>query len=101
MEGSTRVSRSQLAWRLSKEQHGLIARRQLRELGFSVREVERRIAGGRLLPVTRGVYSVGWAPETRIRRWTAALLACGTDAVLSPAARRRYGGLPRRARKST
>jgi very-short-patch-repair endonuclease len=70
-------------WALVRRQHGVIARRQLLELGLSARRIERRIASGRLHPVWRGVYSVGRPLLDRRGRWMAAVLACGPDAVLS------------------
>ncbi|HXR31328.1 MAG TPA: DUF559 domain-containing protein [Solirubrobacterales bacterium] len=60
-----------------------MARRQLLALGFNAREIEHRVARGRLHLVMRGVYAVGWPRLTRERRWMAAVLACGDGAVLS------------------
>jgi predicted transcriptional regulator of viral defense system len=71
------------AWALAGRQHGIVARRQLLELGFSAEAIEHRIAKGRLHPVRRGVYAVGWPEMTRKRRWMAAVLACGEGAALS------------------
>jgi very-short-patch-repair endonuclease len=70
-------------WALAKRQHGIVARWQLLELGFNRRAIEHRIAKGRLHPVWRGVYVVGRPELTREGRWMAAVLACGTGAVLS------------------
>ena len=75
--------RSQKAWKLTKRQHGVVARRQLLALGFNAREIEHRVGRGRLHPVMRGVYAVGWPQLTQKRRWMAAVLACGDGAVLS------------------
>jgi very-short-patch-repair endonuclease len=65
-------------------QHGVITRLQLIELGFSRRAIQHRLATGRLylLPF-RGVYAVGRPQLTQHGRWMAAVLACGTGAVLS------------------
>jgi very-short-patch-repair endonuclease len=60
-----------------------VARRQLLALGFSPKSIEHRVARGRLHPVMRGVYAVGWPQLTRERRWMAAVLACGDGALLS------------------
>jgi len=75
--------RSKRAWELAGRQHGVVARRQLLALGFNAREIEHRVARGRLHLVMRGVYAVGWPRLTRERRWMAAVLACGEGAVLS------------------
>ncbi|HEX5374856.1 MAG TPA: type IV toxin-antitoxin system AbiEi family antitoxin domain-containing protein [Solirubrobacterales bacterium] len=64
-------------------QHGVVARRQLLEMGLGARQIERRIATGRLHPVWRGVYAVGRPQLSRLGRWMAAALACGPEAVLS------------------
>jgi len=61
----------------------MVARRQLLVLGFNSREIEHRVARGRLHPVMRGVYAVGWPRLTRKRCWMAAVLAGGGGAVLS------------------
>jgi very-short-patch-repair endonuclease len=70
-------------WALAAAQHHLLTRAQLLELGFSERAIQHRIARGRLHPVYRGVYAVGRPPVTREARWLAAVLRCGSDAVLS------------------
>jgi predicted transcriptional regulator of viral defense system len=64
-------------------QHGVIARRQLVELGAGVGAIQHRLATGRLHPVFRGVFAVGHLCLTREGRWTAAVLACGEEAFLS------------------
>lgn len=75
--------RSREAWELAGRQHGIVARRQLLALEFNSREIEHRVGRGRLHVVTRGVYAVGWPRLTRERRWMAAVLACGDEAMLS------------------
>jgi len=75
--------RSRRAWELAGRQHGIVARRQLLALGFSARSIEHRVARGRLHLVMHGVYAVGWPKLTPKRRWMAAVLACGDDAMLS------------------
>jgi very-short-patch-repair endonuclease len=75
--------RSKRAWKLAGQQHGVVARRQLLALGFNAREIEHRVARGRLHPVMRGIYAVGSPRLTRKGRWMAAVLACGEGAVLS------------------
>jgi very-short-patch-repair endonuclease len=75
--------RDAAVWALVRWQHGAIARRQLLELGLNARQIERRIASGRLHPVWRGVYAVGRPQLSRHGRWMAAVLACGPNAALS------------------
>jgi hypothetical protein len=60
-----------------------VTRRDLLALGFSPPAIEHRVARGRLHPVARGVYAVGWPQLTPERRWMAAVLACGEGAALS------------------
>jgi len=74
---------SAAAWNLAKQQHWVITRSQLLELGFSSEAIKHRIDRRRLNPVRRGVYSVGRPALSRYGRWMAAVLACGDGAVLS------------------
>jgi len=83
MAGSKSNEKSARAWALARRQHGVITRRDLLALGFSPKAIEHRLARGRLHPVARGVYSVGWPRLTREGRWMAAVLACGKGAALS------------------
>jgi hypothetical protein len=70
-------------WALAAQQHGVVARAQLLELGFSPQSVKHRVATGRLHPLRRGVYAMGRPQLTRYGRWMAAVLSCGPEAVLS------------------
>jgi very-short-patch-repair endonuclease len=70
-------------WALVRRQHGVVARRQLLDLGLTPRRIERRIASARLHPVWRGIYAVGRPMLGRRGRRMAAVLACGPDAALS------------------
>jgi very-short-patch-repair endonuclease len=70
-------------WRLASRQHGVVARRQLIELGFSKSAIDRRLRVGRLTVVHAGVYLVGHVAKTRLAAEMAAVLACGSGAVLS------------------
>jgi len=83
MSDARDYKRSRRAWELAGRQHGIVARRQLLALGFNPREIEHRVARGRLHLVMRGVYAVGWPHLTQKRRWMAAVLACGDGAILS------------------
>ncbi len=83
MGSSTHHSSSELVWRLASRQHGVIAWRQLVELGLSGQAIQHRIDKGRLHRVERGVYAVGRPNLTRRGRWMAAVLGCGSRAVLS------------------
>ena len=83
MGGQILQSSASELWALAKHQHGVVARWQLLELGFNRRAIEHRIVKGRLHPVWRGVYAVGRPELTLEGRWMAAVLACGTGAVLS------------------
>jgi very-short-patch-repair endonuclease len=83
MSDARDYKRSRRAWELAERQHGIVARRQLLALGFNAREIEHRVARGRLHLVMRGVYAVGWPRLTQERRWMAAVLACGDGAMLS------------------
>lgn len=70
---------------LAGRQHGVVALRQLREMGVSRREVERRLAAGRLHRLHPGVYAVGHKALSVQGHRMAAVLACGCGAVLSHA----------------
>lgn len=69
--------------RIAAAQHGVVARRQLRELGLRDGAVNRLIAAGWLLPLHRGVFAVGHGRLTVRGDWLAAILACGPHALLS------------------
>jgi len=68
---------------LARRQHGVVARRQLLALGMSEQGVQHRLDRGRLHRVERGIYAVGRPALTRRGRWMAAVLGCGSAAVLS------------------
>jgi very-short-patch-repair endonuclease/predicted transcriptional regulator of viral defense system len=78
-------------------QHGVVARRQLIELGMSRRAIEGRLARGSLHRIHQGVFVVGVRRISRIGQWQAAVLACRADSVLSHrAAGELHRFLPRR-----
>jgi very-short-patch-repair endonuclease len=68
---------------LAERQHGVVAAHQLYSLGFSECQVRSRVDAGWLHSVHRSVYAVGHLRITRKGQWMAAVLACGTGAVLS------------------
>jgi very-short-patch-repair endonuclease len=80
-------------WKLVDAQHGVISRAQLLELGYSSDAIAHRIAKGRLHPVQRGIYAVGRPELSRHGRWTASVMSCGPDAVLSHASAAALWGL--------
>jgi very-short-patch-repair endonuclease len=79
----------------ARRQHGVIARKQLADLGLSMAAIDRRVALGRLHVVHHGVYAVGHPVLSRSGRWMAAVLACGPDAALSHASAAALWGLER------
>jgi very-short-patch-repair endonuclease len=72
-------------WALARRQHGVVARRQLLEIGVNAGSIEHRIVKGRLHPIWRGVYVIGRPQLTQFGRWMAAVLSCGPQAALSHA----------------
>jgi Protein of unknown function (DUF559)/Transcriptional regulator, AbiEi antitoxin len=68
---------------LAVRQHGVVARRQLVELGLGRGQIGHRLDAGRLQPVHHGVYAVGHRALSREGRWVAAVLAAGPNSALS------------------
>ncbi len=68
---------------LASTQKGTVGRDQLLALGFTAREIDLRIASGRLIPIFSGVYAVGHSAISREGRWLAATLAVGSTSALS------------------
>lgn len=68
---------------LAGDQHGVVGRRQLLDLGVGRHAIDHRITRGRLHRLHRGVYAVGHRALRREAVWLAAVLAAGPDAVLS------------------
>jgi hypothetical protein len=69
--------------RLAAQQHGVVARRQLRRAGVADDTIDHRLRTRRLHPVHRGVFAVGRPDLSADGRAMAAVLACGDGAVLS------------------
>lgn len=78
-----RAPRLREAAALAAAQHGPVHHQQLLEIGFSGRAVRRLVEEGWLRRVHWAVYAVGQTPLTPHGRWSAAVLAAGSDAVLS------------------
>jgi hypothetical protein len=68
---------------IAMRQRGVVSVAQLRAVGVGRGAIAHRVASGRLHRVHKGVYLVGHAAAAPRARETAALIACGTDAVLS------------------
>ncbi len=68
---------------LAERQHGVVAARQLRELGYSGGWLRRALETGRLYRVYQGVYAVGHRGISRQGHCLAAVLSCGDGALLS------------------
>jgi predicted transcriptional regulator of viral defense system len=70
-------------WELVRRQHGVITRAQLLDLGLATGAIAYRLRSGRLHRVHHGVYAVGRPDLSRAGRWMAAVMSCGSEAVLS------------------
>jgi very-short-patch-repair endonuclease len=68
---------------LAERQHGVVAHRQLIDMGLGKMLIHSRLEGGRLVPLYQGVYALGHRRLTQRGEWMAAVLACGPGAVLS------------------
>jgi very-short-patch-repair endonuclease len=79
---------------VAREQHGVVGREQLIDLGFGRRAIARRLEQGRLHEFHRGVYIVGVRRISRRGRWMAAVLTCGKEGWLSHRSAARLWGLP-------
>jgi very-short-patch-repair endonuclease len=79
--------------RLATRQHGVVARRQLLELGFGEEPIKLRLDAGRLNSLHVEVYAVGHMRLSRYSHWLAAVLAYGDAALLSHRAAATLWGL--------
>jgi very-short-patch-repair endonuclease len=68
---------------LAERQRGVVAHRQLVQMGLGRGEIWRRLDAGRLHALHRGVYAVGHRRLPAGGHWMAAVLACGPTALLS------------------
>ena len=81
-ENSPRRLEERMISDLAASQYGVITRRQLLQLGFSRRKVDRLMRSGWLRSLHHGVYVIG--PRLNAHgRWLGAVLACGPNSVLS------------------
>src|SRR3954452_14691768 len=71
------------AWELAKQQHWVLTRQQLLEIGFTSEAIDVRVEDARLHRVFAGVYAAGRPHLTREGYLMAAVLACGPGAALS------------------
>jgi very-short-patch-repair endonuclease len=69
--------------KLAADQHGVVARRQLVNLGVPASTIDRWARKGWLQPLHRGVYAVGHRRISREGIWLAAVLACPENSALS------------------
>lgn len=79
-------SRRRLDWEvagIAERQYGLVSLEQLRRLGMDESAVRKRVAAGRLHRVHDGVFAVGHKALANHGKLMAAVLACGSGAVLS------------------
>lgn len=68
---------------VATRQHGVVTATQLAAAGLDRNAVARRVRAGRLHRMHQGVYAVGHGAPSRERSYMAAVLACGSGAVLS------------------
>lgn len=78
---------------LAADQNSVIATRQLAELGVDGDAIAVRVRRGQLHRVHRGIYAVGTGVLTLKGKLSAAVLACGDDAVLSHYAAAAWHGM--------
>jgi hypothetical protein len=83
MEAKSLETTNTAVWGLVRRQHGVVARRQLLNLGLTAKAIRHRVHIGRLHPLMTGVYAVGRPHISREGKWMAAVLACGPGAMLS------------------
>lgn len=68
---------------LASRQHGVVSRRQLRELGLSDSSITDWVEAGHLHPLFRSTFAVGHGAIGRKAQMLAAVLACPDGAVVS------------------
>jgi hypothetical protein len=80
---------------LAAHQHGVVAHRQLLQLGLRPGAIKHALAIGRLYRLHIGVYAVGHCIVSGKGRFMAAVLACGPGALLSHVSAAAHLGLRR------
>ncbi|HET6997944.1 MAG TPA: hypothetical protein VFI03_05080 [Solirubrobacterales bacterium] len=90
--------RERCLFRLATQQHGVVAQRQLLELGFTEKAIKARLDACRLFAIHREVYAVGHSRLSRNGRRLAAVLAYGERALLSHRTAASLWGLARARR---
>lgn len=81
--------------RIALHHKGLVTLELSRADGIPDEVIDRRVAAGVLIPMHDGVYRHAAVPFTQDLRDLAAVLSCGSDAVLSHRAAARLHGFPR------
>jgi very-short-patch-repair endonuclease len=79
--------------RLAASQHGVVSRGQLLAIGMTQRQIDHRLASGRLQRIAPGIYRVG-PVSGRLEREMAALLTCGETSVISHGSSMRRWEIP-------
>lgn len=97
--GKFRVLASDV-WELSERQHGVVSRKQLAALGMGEEAIRHGLGSGRLHRLRRGVYAVGRPTVGQRGHYMAAVLACGSGAMLSHRSAAALWGIVRRAGSS-
>jgi very-short-patch-repair endonuclease len=83
MPGRKRTGSGHAIAALAEQQHGVVTRNQLRELGLHDRAIDDRIVSGYLHPLFRGTFAVGHRSVIRRGWMLAAVLTCEEGTVLS------------------
>jgi very-short-patch-repair endonuclease len=68
---------------IAANQHARVSRKQLLAAGILPAAVQRRVAGGRLIGVHRGVYALPHTADVPLAAEAGALLGCGAGSALS------------------
>lgn len=88
-----RQSTDRLIEELAGGQHRIVTRKQLQDAGISDKALRRRVGSGWLQRRHRGVYQVGPVAGAMTAEM-AAILACGSSAVISHESAARLHGIP-------